>query len=161
MRRVEGSDERGLTLTELTLVMVLAAVVTVGLITFYANSQGVWLDASTQSLVQRDATLILERITDQVRGSQSARVTHAPETLELTSPTGECRFFWAADSMIHFGEGAAPLDRGPIVGAKIDRFDIDTDGTVVYVRRLSMRTSAGRPVELTSAIALYNTMGGP
>ena len=73
--------ERGITLTELTIVMALAALVTVGLMTFYLNSQGVWLDGSSQALTQRDATLVLERITRQTRLAKIAYVADDPDSL--------------------------------------------------------------------------------
>ena len=49
---------RGFTLTEVMIVIVLAGVVTLGLVTFYLNSQAWWTEASTQVLAQRDATLL-------------------------------------------------------------------------------------------------------
>src|SRR5262249_37558194 len=51
---------RGFTLTEVMVVTVLAGVVTLGLITFYLNSQIMWTESSTQVLAQRDGTALLE-----------------------------------------------------------------------------------------------------
>ena len=153
--------ERGITLTELTIVMALAALVTVGLMTFYLNSQGVWLDGSSQALTQRDATLVLERITRQTRLAKIAYVADDPDSLHqslllINSAGDEWRFFWSTvDSMVHSGS-PGNADEGPIAGSKVDRLQFDTDGKVVHLRRLSMRSSTGEPVELASSIAFYN-----
>ena len=39
-------SQRGLTLTEVTVVTVLASIVMLGIVSFYVNSQGTWMDAS-------------------------------------------------------------------------------------------------------------------
>ncbi len=162
-RRQPGvRDDRGITLTELTIVMALAAIVMVGLMTFYLNSQGVWLDGSAQALTQRDATLVIERITRQTRGASLAYVADDPDSLHQLlalfdasgSETG--RIFWSVDdSTVHSGSVGNP-DEGPIAGSKVDRLQFDSDGKVVTVRRLSMRSGTGEPVEMASSVALYN-----
>ena len=55
-------SERGLTLTELTIVGVLACLVMLGLVGFYMSSQGVWMDASAQAITQREATSVIDEI---------------------------------------------------------------------------------------------------
>ena len=154
--------ERGITLTELTIVMVLAAIVMVGLMTFYLNSQGVWLDGSAQALTQRDATLVIERITRQTRAASMAYIADDPDSLHQLlalfdhsgNETG--RIFWSTgDSTVHSGSTSNP-DEGSIAGSKVDRLQFDTDGQVVTVRRLSMRSGTGEPVEMASSVALYN-----
>ncbi len=154
--------ERGITLTELTIVMALAALVMVGLMTFYLNSQGVWLDGSSQALTQRDATLVLERITRQTRTASSAQFANDPDALHqrlvLYGSSGfeTGWFFWSdRDSLVHSGS-PTNADEGPIAGSKVDRLQFDTDGKVVHVLRLSMRSSTGEPVELATSVALYN-----
>jgi len=159
-------SERGYTLTELTVVMVLAALVTVGLVTFYLNSQAVWLDASTQSMEQRDATLLLEQITQRVRSAGSAVVVSDPDSLHQrlilfegevgTSPTA-CWFYWdSADSLIHLNE-PGPEVPNPVVSSKVARFQLDRDATHVYVYRLQMAGTRGTPVEVHSSIRMYNS----
>jgi len=148
--------------------MVLAALVTVGLMTFYLNSQGLWLDGSSQALTQRDATLVLERITRQTHSASSASVASDPDPLHqmlvlLDSSGGEtARFFWnSTDSLIHSGTPAIP-DEGPIAGSRVIRIQFDTDNKVVYLRSpqgtsgLIMRSTTGELVELTSSMALYS-----
>jgi hypothetical protein len=130
--------------------------------TFYLNSQGVWLDGSSQALTQRDATLVLERITRQTRAASSANIANDPDALHqalvLYDSSGDetGRFFWgSSDSLIHSGS-IGNADEGPIAGSKTDRLQFETDGKIVHLRRLSMRSSTGEPVELASSMALYN-----
>ena len=152
-------DQHGLTLTELTLVMAIAAIVMIGIVTFYINSQGTWLDASSQALTQRDATLLLERMTAETRRANSAEVVSDPDTtheqLVLSDLAGErCRFYWSSsDSLVHLKQGARD---GPVTTSRVLRFELDTDhNALVFLRALSME-SPNQPVELASTMALYN-----
>ena len=153
----------GFTLTELAIVMVLAALVTVGLVTFYLNSQGMWVDASTQSMVQRDASLIVERMAHRTHLAYTAAILNDPDVLHQTvilfSRDAEetSRFWWeSSDSLIHYSVGSTLTDRGPIVGSKVERFQLDMDENHVYLRELKMVTTAGNPVVLNSTMRLYN-----
>jgi len=158
---MDANPECGITLTELTIVMVLAALITVGLVTFYLNSQGLWLDASSQALTQRDATLVLERITRQVHQSARAEVAHDPDSLHQALSVydiagRETRFYWdPADSLIHSSSPDHPKE-GPIANSKVDRLQFDRDGGLVYLRRLSMRSGTGERIEMSSSMTLYN-----
>jgi prepilin-type N-terminal cleavage/methylation domain-containing protein len=152
-------NQHGLTLTELTLVMAIAAIVMIGIVTFYINSQGTWLDASSQALTQRDATLLLERMTAETRMAHSADVVSDPDTtheqLVLFDLGGErCRFYWnSSDSLVHLKQGIAD---GPVTTSRVLRFELDTDrNSLVFLRTLSMESS-NQPVELASTMALYN-----
>ena len=159
-------DERGITLTELTVVMVLAAVVTVGLVTFYLNSQTLWVDGSTQALAQRDATALAELIAARARTCSSADKFDSPDPLHqgliLRDPWGgETRFRWnSGDSLIHedtldVATGTL-VDKGPPVQSKVLRFVVDRDFSLVYVRMLEVRSTSGTPVQLSTTAALYN-----
>jgi prepilin-type N-terminal cleavage/methylation domain-containing protein len=157
---MEPRSQRGFTLTELTLVMALAALVTVGLVTFYLNSQGMWVDASTQAMIQRDATLIIERITHRTHVAYSAEVLPDPDMsgVILFARNGDesSRFWWNdADSLIHYGIGTAGTDRGPVAGSKVERFEVDRNNTHVFVT-LKMLTASGEAVEIKSSMAFYN-----
>jgi len=156
-------DSRGFTLTEVTVVIVLAAVVTLGLVTFYLNSQAMWTDASTQALAQRDATSILEAM--RQRGHVAAlavwnepihKVTFYDNTLqELDS------FFWdqAGDSLMHHGGPSDPLGRA-IAPTVVERFAVSTDPNpnygLVTVDTLRVRSTSGVRVTMSTTIGLFN-----
>jgi prepilin-type N-terminal cleavage/methylation domain-containing protein len=156
-------SQRGLTLTELVIVMTLAAMVTVGLVTFYLNSQGMWVDASTQALVQRDATLLVETLSKRVHMATSAQVINDPDSLHQTlflfnyDPQMNSRFYWdPTDGLIHYDIGDPWIPHGPVVGSRVDRFQVDRNDTHVFLTRLRMGTNTGVPVELNSSMAFYN-----
>src|SRR6187399_2559729 len=102
---------RGFTFTELMVVMVLAGVVTLGLVTFYLNSQIIWTGASTQVMAQRDATAILEVMRDSIQTASDALVLpvagdSANKQVIVTDGGLERHFFWnPADSCVHYGIG--------------------------------------------------------
>ncbi len=160
---MDSRSQTGLTLTELAIVMVLAAMVTVGLVTFYLNSQGMWVDASTQSMVQRDASLIVERMAQRTHLAYTADVLSDPDSLHQTvilftrDLEETSRFWWkSSDSLIHYSIGSSGVDRGPIVGSKVELFKLDRDTSHVYLRDLTMATTAGNPVQMTATMRLYN-----
>src|SRR5437016_14420847 len=102
-------DARGITLTELTVVMLLAAMVMTGLVTFYLTSQQMWLDGAPQALTQRDATLLLERMTAETHQSAHAEVRSNPDSAHQTlilrdaDDRERCRFLWeATDGLVHY-----------------------------------------------------------
>ena len=70
-------SERGLTLTELVVVGVLATLVMLALTGFYFNSQRTWLEGSSQALTQREATLALEHLADDAQSFQTKINFHA------------------------------------------------------------------------------------
>ena len=157
------SNQAGITLTEVTIVMVLAAIVTVGLVTFYVNSQATWMDASTQALAQRDATLVIEQIATETRTAYVAKVSPdaAGNPMLVLYDIGNdefARFWWneKGDSLIHRGEGNPSKDLGAIAVTKVDEFQVDSNDTLVFVRPLRMHSTTGQPVEMTSSMALYN-----
>jgi prepilin-type N-terminal cleavage/methylation domain-containing protein len=162
-------QERGVTLIELVTVMAIALLAMTGIVTFYLNAQAVWLDASTQSMMQRDATLIVERMTTEGRVAATAEIVDDPDPLHQmlilrTHEDLERRFFWnPTDSLIHFGAstipGAAAGDDGPLVPAKVAGIHFEADSRLVYVRNLTMASHPDRPVSISSTIALYNAAG--
>lgn len=155
-------EEGGLTLTELVLVIALAGVVTLGLVTFYFNSQSTWVDASTQALTQREATQIVSEITRVTHEAASASIVSSPDTLHealvLHRADGSqlWSFWWSQDdSLIHQGTDFAD-DRGPLGNSKVERFELDRDASLVYLRLLQVRSANGRQIPLSSTIALLN-----
>ena len=156
--------QRGFTFMEVTIVMVLAGVVTLGLVGFYLNSQALWIDGSAQALAQRDGTTLVESISAKTRGAATAGVFPMPpdglnHQLILWDGNGDeiCQFLWdASDSLVHQHEGGA--DKGPIVPSIVERFSLSVDPTLplVHLDSLRVRSSAGRRVALSSAFALHN-----
>jgi prepilin-type N-terminal cleavage/methylation domain-containing protein len=159
--------EHGVTLVELVTVMAIALIAMTGIVTFYLNSQSMWIDASTQAMIQRDATLIVEMMTNEGRTAATAEIVDDPDAshqmlILRTHEDLERRFFWnPADSLIHFGSsdipGAAAGDDGPVVPTKVSGLQFEADAKLVYLRTLTMASHPDRPVSISSTIALYNT----
>ena len=151
-------SERGVTLTELTVVTVLASIVMLGLVGFYMSSQATWLDASTQALTQREATLLLGEITKQVQGATSVTIGATnPErcTLTLIRPGGaQHMFFWQDDSV--FTESDSTGARPAVAASTVEKFEVDSNDTLVFVRNLQLRSSMGRSIQMSSNIRIYN-----
>ncbi len=159
-------NQRGLTLVELTVVVVIASLVMTGLVAFYLNSQAMWLDASTQAMTQRDATLLLQRMTEATRKASTAEVDPGVDSKHQTlvlfdrSGTESCRFTWnSTDRFVHLMTGTSQTDQGPVTNSKVDRFLLDRDNSLVYLRRLTMKSSRGQRVDLSSTFAMYNRPG--
>jgi len=158
------TSSRGFTLTEVMVVMILAGVVTLGLIGFYLNSQVMWTAASTQVLVQRDGTALLEMMRENTQAAAKATAVPVPEdpTNSLliffdASNTELNRFFWdPADTCVHYGI-AGNLDQGKAISSKVEQFTATVDPVLGMVGvTLRLRSAAGQPVNLSTSIALYN-----
>lgn len=150
-------DQRGITILEVTLVLMLTSVVMMGLVGFYLSSQATWIESSSQAITQRDATLALERIGERVRAASSA-VTPAPGMLVLYDRSGaEMRRFWLepSDSLLHHGVGGT-VDDGPLVNSRVARFDVSADTALVTVTSLVLAGPHGTSIEARSGAALYN-----
>ena len=149
--------ERGLTLTELTIVTALASLVMVGLVSFYINSQGVWLDSSSQALTQRDATLILETFATHARAASSAYWNPDYHTLTLSyhGTDQTYQFAWRTDldSMLYAGADTASTRIGL---SKVSRFEVSTSPALVNLDTLVLVPSSGHPIGVSSSFALYN-----
>jgi prepilin-type N-terminal cleavage/methylation domain-containing protein len=161
---MRAASERGMTLLEVTIVLALASLVIVGLAGFYLSSQSTWLDGSSQALTQRDATLLVSAITDNVRAAGSAVVSSAPDSLHVTltlysdrHATAAFRCFYWQDSLVYMGTNQpAPGDQ-PVVPSRVGRFQLSTvDSTLVLLERIELPCPDGRPLRLTSAAAFYN-----
>jgi Tfp pilus assembly protein PilW len=163
---------RGLTLIEVTIVMVLATLVMMGMISFYISSQSTWIASSSQALAQRDATLLIETISDRVRAAYVALVIpsdplspqHQGLVLYDSDDTETWRFWWnGTDSLVHQGRGVngADEDRGPVVASRVTRFQLDTLTRLVEIHLVEMRADNGQLVRMSSAAALYNRGAPP
>jgi Tfp pilus assembly protein FimT len=156
---------RGLTLMEVTIVMVLSTLVVMGMISFYISSQSTWMASSTQVLAQRDATLLIEAISDSVRVAAQAEVWPPPDPtvshqdLILRDQDGnEFWRFWWADSLVHQGRGVDGVDedRGPVVASRVTRFQLGVFPGLVEIHLVELRAGDGQLVHMSSAAALYN-----
>src|SRR6185295_1209765 len=104
-----------------------------GITGFYLSSQATWTSASTQAMVQRDATTLLETVTRRAREAGGYLILPAPgsdslnseiifySTAALTEEIG--RFTWdSTDSSIREGIGQPSVDKGAIVPSTVLRF---------------------------------------
>jgi prepilin-type N-terminal cleavage/methylation domain-containing protein len=151
---------RGFTFTEVMIVMALAGLITLGLVTFYLNSQIMWTDASTQALAQRDATSLIEVMRRSAQGAASAIVDNGNQrVIFYDSGLNEtARFFWtSADSFVHSGD-ANNLDKGPVTPTTVELFRVSYDANlgIVSLDSLRVRSSSGQHVSMSTAIGLYN-----
>jgi prepilin-type N-terminal cleavage/methylation domain-containing protein len=152
---------RGVTLIEVSIVMALSALVVLGMIGFYISSQTSWMAGSTQAIAQRDATLLIEAVSDSVRAAASATVDATDplhHTLILNDQDGLefWRFWWdARDQLLHQGPGLNQ-DRGPVVGSPVSRFQAEASTRLVHIRLVELRDGEGQFVRLMTAAALHN-----
>jgi type II secretory pathway pseudopilin PulG len=156
--------ERGLTLTEITVVFVLAGLVMTGVVAFYLNAQTVWVDGSAQAITQREASLVLDAIATRARSAKSAAwggdARHAriylsfPDKPDADSVYG---YWWnASDSLIHEGYPNIPLDRGPMLTSQVDCFSATCSDSLVTIDTLRVRSSHGTLVTMATSVALVN-----
>src|SRR5258706_2289834 len=146
-RFASEGDERGLTLIEVMIVVVLAGVVTLGLVGFYLQSQSMWMDASTQALAQRDATGLIEVMRSKAAAAAKALVLPVPPDnrnslliLYDDTDTETDRFFWnVADSLVHRGEGPNGTDKGAVLSATVERFHVTVDPLLPLVTLDTLR----------------------
>jgi len=155
-------DERGLTLVEVTIAVVLASLIMVGLVGFYVSSQMTWVDSSTKVIAQRDATFALEEITRKVRESAQATQVASPNGSHMqlflydTGGNPSWHFWWEpSDSLIHHGPGATAND-GPLMTTTVTRFQVSVSGASLVKIDLDLLTPNGEAVALSTAAALYN-----
>lgn len=163
MRSLRAGSERGMTLTEVMIVVALAALVMTGLVGFYLTSQAVWMEGSSQAITQRDATLLVTAITETVRRSARATVSdyNGQQILYLCSDrdpaTVPFRCYYWRDSRIYSGSDQPRNGDTLVVVSPVDSFRLGTvDTTLVLMNLIELPTSKGPPVRLTSAAALYN-----
>jgi hypothetical protein len=160
-------DARGVTLIEVAIVSALAMLVVLGMIGFYISSQSSWMAGSSQALAQRDATQLVEVLTDSIRRAVVAVPYDSPDSLRrglvLYDEGGVefWRFWWnEPDQRVHHGPGVSE-DRGPVVNTPVTRFQLDTLTRLVEIRLIEMRADDGQTVRISSAAALYNRGGRP
>jgi type II secretory pathway pseudopilin PulG len=163
--RTHVADERGMTLLELVVVFVLATLVMVGLVSFYLGSQQTWMDASDQTQLQREATLVVEMLSDSVRVAASALVSDYPDatqqSVSLYAAGAVTPFicFWRdpLDSSLYCNKLIGDESRGRLIPSKVSRFQLRRIGTsMVELTLLELPNVSGNPVRTSSRFALYN-----
>ena len=154
--------EAGLTLTEVSVVMIIGTIIMAGLVGFYLASQGLWLDASTQAITQREATLGAATIRDSVRVAERADAFAVPDSLhwELAlyrnakDATPSYYFWWnPSDSLIHAGSTIA--GSGAMVTSHADRFQVTSGPQAVRVD-LRLRSATGVTVDMGTLAVFMN-----
>jgi len=152
--------ERGVTLTELTIIGVLATIVMLALTGFYFNSQRMWMDTSTKAMAQRDATLIVETLRQRVHEANQAVVDATTDPVH-NSLTLNYRFdrpvvvqWEPSDSLIHVTRDGNDL--GAIGQTHVLRFQLTWDDAkhVVGLPLLEQRTANGDTVRIASQFQL-------
>lgn len=161
MMRLRAGRERGITLVEVTVVMVLASLVMVGLVGFYVTSQNQWLTASSQVVTQREGTMVLELMADSIRASATCVVEVTDSlrnriTLHNRDGIATNAFYWnSGDSLLHW-ERPAGTERGPITTARVSRFQAFENDTMVTISALHLIDPDGDLIQLTGGAAMYN-----
>jgi len=154
--------ERGLTLTEVTVVMILGTLIMAGLVGFYLSSQGLWLDGSTQAITQREASLVASAIRDSVRKYGAAEVLSVPDSLHQqlglkknkNDVTPYYYFWWdPTDSLVHAGASVGGPGSGPIGLSRATRLQFSASERAVRMD-LRLVSAQGSRVDM-SAFAVF------
>lgn len=145
-------------------VIVLAGVVTLGILGFYVNSQATWIDASSQALAQRDATLLVEILSDRAREASSFMILpSSPDSSKQMvllfdqNLVESSRFTWElGDSLVHLWQ--AGVDKGPVITSVVEEFKLggDPSPSIFHLQQLQLRSTNGARIKMKSTFALYN-----
>lgn len=154
-------SERGLTLTEITVVGVLALIVMLSLTGFYFNAQRMWLETSTKATTQRDAALVMEVIGRSVHRAAIAIVDQSDpdrHRLSLFTATNVLLDEFAVDSLddrVHHLVNGTPPDLGPVVDSPAPRLRFDQIGTnLVELSLLQLVSNDGDTVSIATRFEL-------
>lgn len=159
------ANERGMTLTEVAVVMILGTMIMAGMVGFYLSSQGLWLDASTQAITQREASLVTAAIRDSVRKSAYAARSLSPDSLhqylalfrKASDTTPYYCFWWnAGDSLLYSGISVNDPASGPMIVSHVERFQINLSDLAVR-SDLRLRTASGDAVESSAYAVMKNS----
>ncbi len=160
------TGESGFTLTEMTVVIVLAAVVMTGLVVFYLNSQALWLEGSAQAVTQRELTLALHEIGQHARSAASAipsgdaHLDRRIDFFNVNNDPDSTFGYWLADSTLHSGypyaSDATRHDLGPVMQSRVTVFAVGADSRIVSVDSLGALTPQGSALVVSTSVALMN-----
>lgn len=157
-------SEKGLTMTELAVVGVLATIVMLGLVGFYLNSQQTWMDSSAQAITQRETTTLIEIISDQVHAANSAQVVRGGSRIQLELYDQNAAlvhaFWWdslSTDRLVH--EGPAPdQDQGSPVTSICRQFLCTRSDSLVDLD-LTLQSAEGVHVRMATRVTFFNRGG--
>lgn len=157
---MSGGD-RGITLVELTIVVVIATAVMAGLSAFYFNSQAVWLDGSSQAIAQREGSLLLDAISRETRRAASARVEDDPDanrqSLELVAADATTRALIRCspdDSLVYLTDSLG--NEHALTTHRVTRLEFLATDSLVVVELVELRAGNAHTVRTGTAIALRN-----
>lgn len=161
--RLRALDERGLTLTEVTIVAAIGMLVLMTMGGFYLTSQATWLDASAQAITQREVTMVTQAIVDSVRVAAAVTVNQSPDTthwqlgLARKGNLTHYYFWWDEnDSLLHAGSSPGASDDHAMIRSPVERFIVEQDGNMIRVR-LQARASTGKRVEFSGTARMRNS----
>lgn len=162
MKRWPGRNERGLTLTEITVVTVLATVVMLGLTGFYLSSQFTWIDGSAKAMAQREGTFLLDTIRDSTHTAGvyvADPITHQISLYKVgETNTAFYVFRWdpsTEDSAVFAGPPGAEKR---FTESRVRRFDVaPVDSSVLEVSTLEVVSATGQTITFRSRFALLNS----
>ena len=163
MTDCRGRNERGVTLTELTVVTVLATVVMLGLTGFYLSSQFTWMDGSAKAMAQREGTFLIETIRDSAHTAFAYDVLGNQLSLYKIGETNTAFyvFRWDPDADSALLAGPPGLEQ-KIIESRVRRFELAfIDSSVVEMSALEIVSATGQAVTFQSRFALLNHEGEP
>lgn len=171
-RRKAGTG--GFTLVELMVAVVLGGMLTLGIVILYLTAQRTWLEASSQLMLQQEATLTLGAMLNPIRGSHSYFITPDSTSLSLekcdpglVNPRFYTRLYWdAGDSLVHVvrgterpGDPLLDLTGPPVSQVKVERLrfgPVPNQPNVLRITVLRARDVHGQTVELQGLAVLQN-----
>ena len=162
----------GFTLVELMVAMALAGLLMLGMTILYLTAQRTWLEASSKLMLQQNATMMLQSITDPVRSAHWFELD-APDSsairLQWTDKDHNQhwwlrKFYWnPSDSLIHMSIGSKVSglpETGPAISdLKVSRLrfaGVPGRPNVLRVTSLTLTDSYGQTIELNSQAVMQN-----
>ena len=123
-----------------------------------------WLDASTQAITQREATLDTSAMRDSIRTSGYAKAIPSPDPLHeqlalyrrSTDATPYYYFWWSSsDSLLYSGTSIGGTGSGPMIVSRAERFQLIATSTGVRVD-MRLRSASGDVVEAGAFAVMMN-----
>ena len=140
--------------------MVLASLVMLALLGFYINSQATWNDASSQTITQRELTMVIERITEKAHMASQGSWDAAGNQLDLYPPGSPNAFYtlrWdQTDSLLYESGTNIAGGEHPILGSRVMTFQVACVDSVLVLSNLTLRTAAGKFVSAASTMTFMN-----
>lgn len=153
-------SERGLTLTELMIVGILAVLVMLSLTGFYFNAQRMWLQGSTQAMTQREATLLMDVMGSAVHQSWGAVVDQSDSSFHRLSLYADknAALPWVefavdgTDHRVHRYQGGSDES---VIDSEALRFHVETqDSNLVVLQLAELKSQEGDVVRVSTRFQL-------